>query len=151
MYVYTCMFIHDFLHCSAKPNQSVLFIFPNSSNSLLVNYTTCTITTLSLGQDPLEVKFTLIPTTSCIQNTNLYLLLLRKLFDTFSEAKWKSWTQDPKVTPWGGTLRWSHKMGSQDGALRWDPRVGTAFMTQHNPYPFIFKPHFLEKILHLIQ
>ena len=136
MYVYTCMFIHDFLHCLAKPNQSVLFIFPNSSNSLLVNYTTYTITTLSPGQDPLGVKFTLIPTNSCIQNTNLYFLT--KLFDSFSEAKRKSWTQDPKVRPWGGTLRW-------------DPRVGTTFMNQHNPYPFIFKLHFPEKILHLIQ
>ena len=136
MYVYTCMFIHDFLHCLAKPNQSVLFIFPNSSNSLLVNYTTYTITTLSPGQDPLGVKFTLIPTNSCIQITNLYFLT--KLFDSFSEAKRKSWTQDPKVRPWAGTLRW-------------DPRVGTAFMTQHNPYPFIFKLHFPEKILHLIQ
>ena len=137
MYILVCIYMTSYI-VRAKPNQSVLFIFPNSSNSLLVNYTTYTITTLSPGQDPLGVKFTLIPTTSCIQNTNLYLLLLRKLFDSFSEAKRKSWTQGPKVRPWGGTLRW-------------DPRVGTTFMNQHNPYPFIFKLHFPEKILHLIQ
>ena len=75
----------------------------------------------------------------------------------------KSGTRDQE--PWGETLRWDPKVGPYSGTQGWDPsvrpnggtlrrdlRVGPAFMvTQHSPYPFIFKLNFPNKMLHLTQ